>query len=741
MVDGNSNKHILDVDIKIQNYIAEPIVRKNDDVVFIINISDDGKPFDLSGVKTATIACERQDKVVIIPMAGAITGANQVTFSVSKSALSVVGRVNATIQLYGDFNRVSTISFNFTVQKDPTGTDYMPDEGDKSLIEVVLGDGPLVIADARAAADEASAMANAAETAAQEADAAKQLTIAATANAKTETDYIKGARPLIEQSITDSTTAKVTAESVRTEFDAVVLRETDSDAMSRQAAINTDGVDELNLKARLDKEHREVTTALAETTKDINTPLFNLKKKNEINSISGTRNIHVMGDSISHGANAPDMANDSWTGILRKLLQHEFNTKNHGFVNLKSEISNVLGTYKDVIDVSTSGVWSPSNSENNLGGYIYKSSDSNGKLIITIKEKASRVEMLYDRTQVNPAEFDLVVNGIVARTVSTGGTDRFDMISPSVSLEGYEFPVVLEVVKKDALQTTFSGIQLYDGRSEMFFHNFARTGLKLIDLSNSTIQRLTDCNVLFFALGHNDRYSNVSLSTFSEKINIIRDEVNSNGAFLVVVDFLWYEPITDGFRSEIKRLYDEVENSVYVPFPDYLYGSVRETWKEKGFLGDSSHPTVLGHKLIAETIAKKISLSITSKESIANVRKMDSAITALTALPEANNEWKIIDEFQNGWVPLFASEKYKTKYKKVNGIVFVEVFLKSGAANTVAFNIPAGFRPSAHFRFIFDVTNAGVKIGVQMQETGNILIYTDSPTANIQGTFSFIATA
>jgi len=119
------------------------------------------------------------------------------------------------------------------------------------------------------AAKEASVMAYAAENAAQEAFAAKQLTLEATANSKIETDYIKGKRPLIEQSIVDaaasktqsanavvvSGAAKTTAETVRGEFDRVV-----AEAGSNNPEVVQARGGEVNLGVRMDK----VTTQLAE---------------------------------------------------------------------------------------------------------------------------------------------------------------------------------------------------------------------------------------------------------------------------------------------------------------------------------------------------------------------------------------------------------------------------------------------------------------------------------------------
>lgn len=80
--------------------------------------------------------------------------------------------------------------------------------------------------------------------------------------------------------------AKASADSTRTELDAVVIRETDTDAMSRQAAVDASGVDQGNLKRRLDKEYSETATRLAETA--INVSSFGLVSEDENASFNNT---------------------------------------------------------------------------------------------------------------------------------------------------------------------------------------------------------------------------------------------------------------------------------------------------------------------------------------------------------------------------------------------------------------------------------------------------------------------
>lgn len=144
------NTFILDVDLKKHNYIDTPQVRQNDDITFIVNVNDDDEPFDLSQVTTLTLAIKRSDGNTVLSV-GQQTGDNQATFKLPRSSVSIVGNGQATVQLYDEENRVSTFTFPIKILKDPS--DYVPDDGDKTLIELVLGDGPQILSDAQEAAD------------------------------------------------------------------------------------------------------------------------------------------------------------------------------------------------------------------------------------------------------------------------------------------------------------------------------------------------------------------------------------------------------------------------------------------------------------------------------------------------------------------------------------------------------------------------------------------------------------
>lgn len=262
------NKHILDIDIKEPTYINDPEVRQNDDVYFVINITDDGEPYDLSGLATITLAVKRSGGTVVISP-GEKTDDNQVTFKLPKSSVSLIGKTEATVQMYDSDNRISTFTFPFRVVKDPSGKGWEPSDGEKTLIQVVLGDGPLVI------------------------QRAEQVVI----ELENAADYIDDKKPLIEKFTSDQT-------NLQAQVDQLVV-DGESSPESAQARVGADATSYATLKARLDAEQNKTTTLLADTGKNFkSTPTIE----------TGT-----LGQEL---INATGWVSDGWTGTFANGFKH-----------------------------------------------------------------------------------------------------------------------------------------------------------------------------------------------------------------------------------------------------------------------------------------------------------------------------------------------------------------------------------------------------------------------------------
>lgn len=146
------NTFDLDVDFKHKSIINEPTVTQNDEVKFILNVFDDGKEFELTNVSTFTLASVRPDKISVMTL-GKLTGPNQVTFELGSTELLVPGTVDVAIQLYDTNGRISTLPFTYKVLKDPV-KNHVPSEKDQTLIELVLGQGPAILAAAEKVAED-----------------------------------------------------------------------------------------------------------------------------------------------------------------------------------------------------------------------------------------------------------------------------------------------------------------------------------------------------------------------------------------------------------------------------------------------------------------------------------------------------------------------------------------------------------------------------------------------------------
>lgn len=133
----------FDIDLKKQNFINEPVMTQNDYATFVINVLDNDEPVDLAGATTITLASLRPDQKSIIIFGERGLNANQIVFEISRPENAIVGRVEATVQFYDADSRVSTAKFNFRVEKDPSN--ISPSGEDKTLIELVLGEGPAIL--------------------------------------------------------------------------------------------------------------------------------------------------------------------------------------------------------------------------------------------------------------------------------------------------------------------------------------------------------------------------------------------------------------------------------------------------------------------------------------------------------------------------------------------------------------------------------------------------------------------
>ncbi|WP_424236302.1 hypothetical protein [Bhargavaea ginsengi] len=139
-----------------KNYIERPTLVQNADYGLILHLRHNGGVMDLSDVRDVVLATQPANRrTPSVATLGRVSGESEVTIDFGRSEVENVGVVNAQVKLLGeDGGTISTTTFEFEVQRD-INEGSEPTERDLTLFEIVLGEGPGVIDDARAATQEA----------------------------------------------------------------------------------------------------------------------------------------------------------------------------------------------------------------------------------------------------------------------------------------------------------------------------------------------------------------------------------------------------------------------------------------------------------------------------------------------------------------------------------------------------------------------------------------------------------
>ena len=361
-------------------------------------------------------------------------------------------------------------------------------------------------------------------------------------------------------------------------------------------------------------------------------------KSNQVSNsglFGSKKGISVLGDSITHGAFALNSFNHSWGRLFQKMANVELQSKSYGVINFLS-LGSGATTTTDIHSVNFTGSWSAStNGLKTLIGSALSNSAVNNEIQITIPSFQSNANLNYIQSPTG-GTFELYINGVLYSTTNTSGTlDPYAFVGFPVTDngKGYCFIQIRVIVGTCEIST----IQYYKGTTPLV-NLFATSGRKLREVTDSTIEVVcANSSTLVMALGHNDTYTTDLVSRIDKLIL----ECNNNNIMLVIPDFRWNLGTTDTVRQELVRLHQNVPNSIYIPFPelfknngDTVDGTYTVTTLD--LFTDASHPNQTGHKLIAETIAKSMNFSVTSKEEANSIHNYVMPLMLNTGTTVAN---------------------------------------------------------------------------------------------------------
>lgn len=674
------NKQGITIDFRQSTDIPLPTFTQYDTNILEITVNDNGQPAVLTDIGNIVANHKRPDGKITTRILEPV--GNVITYQFGVEEMGKPGEGQLVLQFFKNNARRSTnpIKVYFTENFGPAFEDGagLPmlqqlfveteevtknamDAGNYALEQAGLVAGTLTDAEtALQTATEAAEIANTAATAAQQSkEAADTATSAATQAA---------------QEATDATTAATNAAEQTT-----------------QRLTELNGVDAVQFKDRQDQFDQQ----LADTKKQEKFA-SNLKariKKNFYNEDA----INNIGDSISHGANAPDIPNDSYIGILRKMINAEFNNNSYGFTSMMYQMTNTAGTYTEIHEISMGNYqdWTYETTYDRLMFASYATTVNNSPLSFSVKKPFKYIRVYYEQN-ADGGEFEVLVNNVLVSTVNYTGTTKFAATAfIPITVTG-AFTIILR--KKSGIgKITFNGMGYYEKNDSVTLQNFARSGTRLSLIPNNVLDVICNAGVVIFSLGHNDNGdSTVTLDMFKQKIAYCKSIFQANNTLVVVNDLIYDSLATNGFKQELKKLSDDL-GGLYINVMEDVWKTVRADVVTKGYTSDSSHPTPLGHQLIAEYDAKKLQLGVTSKKVAEKIESLTSRITTLetqanqTAIP-----WTYLTDAQllNGWLNVLDTDnKYRVRYKKEGNTVKIKMWVKSGTLGSAVFNLPAEARP------------------------------------------------
>nr|DAV52982.1 MAG TPA: tailspike protein [Caudoviricetes sp.] len=447
-------------------------------------------------------------------------------------------------------------------------------------------------------------------------------------------------------------------------------------------------------------------------------------------TFAGAPFMHVFGDSISHGAFADDWYRNGWVNLFKRMLNLEMGTTSYGVTPILPFVNPVSGASNaDVHDVVIYGGWTLQDTLTDVPtGASWIASVSGVVISITVPTFQYQAAIYY-AAKPGGGSFDILINDILLTTVNTSAEtrDAFRSYAFLLNDNGYG-KCTIKIRNAENAPVEITGIGYFNQGNQSVLQNFSESGRLLRNTSEALVRRMMGESALFvMALGVNDYYDHLTDDTkynqFVQVISWLIQYANQFEVPVVVPDFVWYAGPSNRTRVQLKRLATETKGT-YIPFPDYFMKNsiVPNAAYLTGTLNlftNDLHPNVAGHKYIAEVVAKKIGLSVTSKKEILDYHDWWYPLELNPAAAVTNKS---------------ITAKLVSATKNQGGQILVRLNL-TGLAGAVSKGIALGYPSRAAVAFDIPVTtqltptSAGVSQGVCIFNDAGISILTNAQNA------------
>lgn len=337
----------------------------------------------------------------------------------------------------------------------------------------------------------------------------------------------------------------------------------------------------------------------------------------------GEKSINIIGDSISQGLNSEKMYDQSWASLLKKSLYKKYGSNNIGYVSLLDGTDQNGFVCKEIHTITDkTGNWTKkygvesSLTPGNLS-YTASSFTEGATLEFKLNRKADGIDRhingfyVYHVAGATYGKYQVKVNGQVVTTVDCAqATSNTCARSPYIAIPaGCGDDITIEIVKltNGYEPVTITGISYIDKPGAVTVNNYSISGIRLVDIDDSVLEQLAKANFVIFTLGTNDAGTNADIDEFQRKVNIVVNACKKNGSTLIVGDVVWARYGNDYWATGYKNILRQAAvdaNGYFIDFTTLPLSKVLKTDK------DICHPTIEGHKLMAEKLCSFFELKL-----------------------------------------------------------------------------------------------------------------------------------
>lgn len=328
----------------------------------------------------------------------------------------------------------------------------------------------------------------------------------------------------------------------------------------------------------------------------------------------GDKTVNIIGDSISQGLNSDLFYDYSWAALFKEVMAKKYGTHNMGYVSLVARTNEAVPG-REIHTITYDGAWDRYYvSSNTPGGCSYASHEEGATMHIEVNRKEGgkdrHINGFYVYYPEGPyrSTFKVLVNGqemtvIDAQKPEENGCARSAYIAlPENCPDEVKIDLVVGACNNQSV--IISGISYIDDPNDIIVNNYSLSGIRLADISDSTLVEMCKANVVILTLGTNDCGTGIDIGTFNAKLERVKYACQENGSLLIVGNMIWDREAEPDYGEAFKKSLRNAADAVGGYYLDMNFAKVRSPEFLEVSRPWDVHPTIVGHDLIAQVLCE-----------------------------------------------------------------------------------------------------------------------------------------